>query len=67
MESSDKCGTLLTVSSLLDMRSIFESREGNSKIYSWTAFVWGAILSELPYRIVAGTLYCKLWTCMNIQ
>ena len=50
----------------LNMRSIYESREGNSKIYSWVAFVCGAILSEIPYRIVAGTLYCmchffKFW------
>ena len=43
----------------LNMRSIYESREGNSKIYSWVAFVWGAILSEIPYRIVAGTIYCE--------
>lgn len=42
----------------LNMRSIYESREGNSKIYSWVAFVCGAILSEIPYRIVAGTIYC---------
>ncbi|KAF2116164.1 ABC-2 type transporter-domain-containing protein [Lophiotrema nucula] len=45
----------------LGMRSIYESREGNSKIYSWSAFVWGAILSEIPYRIVAGTLYWCCW------
>jgi ABC-type multidrug transport system ATPase subunit/ABC-type multidrug transport system permease subunit len=45
----------------LNLRSIYESREGNSKIYSWPAFVWGAILSEIPYRIVAGTLYWCCW------
>lgn len=43
----------------LHFRSIYESREGNARIYSWTAFVWGAILSEIPYRILAGTIYCK--------
>lgn len=43
----------------LNLRSIYESREGNSKIYSWSAFVSGAILSEIPYRILAGTIYCK--------
>jgi energy-coupling factor transporter ATP-binding protein EcfA2 len=43
----------------INLRSIYESREGNSKIYSWPAFVWGAILSEIPYRIVAGTIYCE--------
>ncbi|KAF2874539.1 ABC-2 type transporter-domain-containing protein [Massariosphaeria phaeospora] len=45
----------------LNMRSIYESREGKAKIYSWSAFVWGAILSEIPYRIVAGTLYWCCW------
>lgn len=43
----------------LHLRDIYQSREGKAKIYSWTAFVWGAILSEIPYRIVAGTIYCK--------
>ncbi|KAF2749888.1 hypothetical protein M011DRAFT_465546 [Sporormia fimetaria CBS 119925] len=45
----------------INLRSIYESREGNSKIYSWTAFVWGAILSEIPYRILAGTIYWCCW------
>jgi ATP-binding cassette subfamily G (WHITE) protein 2 (SNQ2) len=45
----------------IDIRSIYESREGNAKIYSWTAWVWGAILSELPYRILAGTIYWCCW------
>jgi energy-coupling factor transporter ATP-binding protein EcfA2 len=43
----------------LNMRSLYESREGSSKIYAWPAFVWGAILSEIPYRIVAGSIYCE--------
>ncbi|KAF2494821.1 hypothetical protein BU16DRAFT_48838 [Lophium mytilinum] len=45
----------------LSMRSIYSSREGNSKIYSWSAFVWGTILSEIPYRILAGTIYWCCW------
>lgn len=45
----------------LTLRGIYESREGNAKIYSWAAFVWGAILSEIPYRIIAGTLYWCCW------
>ena len=45
----------------INIRSIYQSREGNAKIYSWTAWVWGAILSELPYRIVAGTIYWCCW------
>jgi len=45
----------------LHVRSIYESREGSAKIYSWTAWVWGTILSELPYRIFAGTIYFFCW------
>ncbi|OCL11732.1 hypothetical protein AOQ84DRAFT_386625 [Glonium stellatum] len=45
----------------IGIRSIYESREGNSKMYSWVAFVLGAILSEIPYRIVAGTVYWCCW------
>lgn len=45
----------------ISTRSLYESREGSAKIYSWTAMVWGTILSELPYRIVAGTIYWCCW------
>ncbi|OKO98316.1 Brefeldin A resistance protein [Penicillium subrubescens] len=33
----------------LHFRGIYESRESNSKIYSWVAFVISTILPELPY------------------
>jgi ABC-type multidrug transport system permease subunit/ABC-type multidrug transport system ATPase subunit len=45
----------------LDFRLIFKSREANSKIYSWIAFTTGAILVELPYSLLAGTLYFFCW------
>lgn len=45
----------------LDFRNIYRSREANSKIYSWVALVTGAILPELPYSVVAGTLYFICW------
>jgi ATP-binding cassette subfamily G (WHITE) protein 2 (SNQ2) len=45
----------------ISMRSIYESREGSAKIYSWTAMVWGAILSEIPIRLIAGTLFWCCW------
>ena len=45
----------------LQARNIFETRERNSKIYSWFAFVLGAVLVELPYSIVAGTVYMMCW------
>ena len=43
----------------LDARALYKSREGSAKIYSWTAWVCSAILSELPYRLISGTVYCK--------
>ncbi|KAI9818834.1 MAG: hypothetical protein M1827_007655 [Pycnora praestabilis] len=45
----------------LQFRSIYESREANSKIYSWVAFTTGAVLVELPYSIVAGSIYFCCW------
>jgi ATP-binding cassette subfamily G (WHITE) protein 2 (SNQ2) len=45
----------------IEARQIYESREANSKIYSWFAFVTGAILVEIPYSLLAGTLYMMCW------
>jgi ATP-binding cassette subfamily G (WHITE) protein 2 (SNQ2) len=45
----------------INIRGIYNAREGSAKIYSWTAMVWGSILSELPYRIVSGTIYWCCW------
>ncbi|MCJ1400134.1 hypothetical protein MMC11_003338 [Xylographa trunciseda] len=45
----------------IEFRSLFESRESKAKIYSWVAFVTGAILVEIPYSILAGTLYMMCW------
>jgi ATP-binding cassette subfamily G (WHITE) protein 2 (SNQ2) len=45
----------------ISVRSIYQSREGSAKIYSWTAMVWGTILSEVPYRLIAGTVYWACW------
>ena len=45
----------------LASRQIFQTRERNSKIYSWFAFVLGSTLVESPYSIVAGTLYMCCW------
>ena len=45
----------------LDFRNIYKSREANSKIYSWVAFTTGAILVELPYTVLAGTVYLMCW------
>ena len=45
----------------LNFRQIYQSREANSKIYSWFAFTTGAVLVELPYSIIAGTIYFCCW------
>lgn len=45
----------------LSSRSIFQSRENNAKIYSWFAWTTGAILSEIPYAIIAGCIYFNCW------
>ncbi|KAL4810836.1 ABC-2 type transporter-domain-containing protein, partial [Aspergillus unguis] len=45
----------------LHFRALYESREANSKIYNWTAFVTSAILPELPYSIIAGSVYFNCW------
>lgn len=46
----------------LNSRNIFQSRENNAKIYSWSAWTTGAILVEIPYSLVAGTVfYCCWW------
>ncbi|KAJ5513427.1 CDR ABC transporter [Penicillium fimorum] len=45
----------------LHFRGLYESREANSKIYSWAAFVTSTIVPELPYSIVAGSIYFNCW------
>jgi len=45
----------------LEIRDLFTARENNSRIYHWSVWVISAIVVELPYRIVAGTLYFICW------
>lgn len=45
----------------LNFRNIFKNREANSKIYSWVAFTTGAVLVEIPYSLIAGTIYYQCW------
>ena len=45
----------------LNSRNVFQSRENNSKIYSWFAWTTAAIVPELPYSIFAGTIYYACW------
>ena len=45
----------------LKFRQIYSSREANSKIYSWFAFTCGVVVVEIPYSLVAGTIYYMCW------
>ncbi|QGA18207.1 hypothetical protein EYB26_005891 [Talaromyces marneffei] len=45
----------------LHFRNLYESREAKAKIYSWPAFVVSAILPEIPYSIIAGSIYYNCW------
>ncbi|KAF1813415.1 putative ABC transporter [Eremomyces bilateralis CBS 781.70] len=45
----------------LAARALFESRESSSRTYSWPVFVISVIVSEIPYRFVAGTLFFAAW------
>ena len=45
----------------LHFRNLYNSREKNSKIYSWFAMTTGAVLVEIPYSLLAGTIYFQCW------
>ncbi|KAL5450460.1 hypothetical protein PMIN07_008826 [Paraphaeosphaeria minitans] len=41
----------------IDRRDIYEARERKSKMYHWSPFVTGLIVSELPYLVICAVLY----------
>lgn len=45
----------------LHFRTLFQARESRARIYSWVAMVSSAILPELPYSLVSGTIYWCCW------
>jgi len=45
----------------VNYRQIYLSREAGSKIYSWVAYTIAAVLVEIPYSILAGTIYYACW------
>ncbi|KDN44914.1 putative SNQ2-ABC transporter [Tilletiaria anomala UBC 951] len=45
----------------LQMRNLFEARERPSKIYSWPVLVLSALLTELPWNWLGGTLFWIPW------
>lgn len=42
-------------------RTIWEAREFPSRIYGWQAFTTAQILCEIPYAILACTVYFLVW------
>jgi ABC-type multidrug transport system ATPase subunit/ABC-type multidrug transport system permease subunit len=45
----------------IERRDIFETRERKSKMYHWSAFVTGLIVSEIPYLVICAVLYFVCW------
>ncbi|KAF3925429.1 hypothetical protein ABW21_db0200403 [Orbilia brochopaga] len=45
----------------IKLRNTYKSREASSKVYSWFAFVFAAVIVEIPYGFVAGTIYMMCW------
>jgi ABC-type multidrug transport system permease subunit len=45
----------------IERRDIFETRERKSKMYHWSAFVTGLIISEIPYLVICAVLYFVCW------
>ena len=61
-------GTILSVALanqiqvlFIDFRNIYEVRERPSRMYSWTALVTSQILAEVPWNILASSLYFCCW------
>ncbi|KAJ7476163.1 pleiotropic drug resistance ABC transporter [Mycena latifolia] len=48
----------------LEMRNIYEIREGPTKFYSWSALITSSFLAELPWNILGSSIYflCWYWT-----
>ena len=42
-------------------RGLFEVREKPSKMYTWPVMVLSALLVEIPWNIVGGTIYWIPW------
>jgi ATP-binding cassette, subfamily G (WHITE), member 2, SNQ2 len=45
----------------IDFRNIFSAREHASKIYHWFAFVFAALIVEIPWSLLFGTIYYNCW------
>lgn len=45
----------------VQQRALYEARERPSKTYSWGVFIYSNILVEIPWSILAGTVYFFCW------
>jgi hypothetical protein len=48
-------------------RMVFEAREKQSKMYNWKAFVVAQVIAELPWMVLAGTLFFLLWYFVSLR
>jgi len=44
-----------------ELAQIYVVREKPSQVYHWTTFILSALLAEMPYNIIAGTLFFLPW------
>jgi ATP-binding cassette, subfamily G (WHITE), member 2, SNQ2 len=45
----------------IGMRKLLAAREGPSKLYKWTAFVFAAFIVEIPWSFLFGTIFYFCW------
>jgi ABC-type multidrug transport system permease subunit len=43
------------------LTSLYAARERPSKMYHWSAFVFSNVITEIPFNLVAGTLFFLPW------
>jgi len=43
------------------LRDLYEIRERPSKIYHWLSFLFAAVLAEIPWNLLMGTLFYFGW------
>lgn len=48
----------------IQFRALYEVRERPSKMYSWWVAVWSALLVEIPWNLLGGTLFWACWFWM---
>lgn len=48
----------------ISFRALYEVRERPSKMYSWPVAVWSALVVEMPWNLLGGTLFWLPWYFM---